>query len=139
MKSLLHRLERLEEDTMGNLLVRVGPKPKRRARDVTVVPKGRLKSGAFVFEASGKYMVKFKSSPKSAFQENVYAMDTEISCTCPAWKWWGAQYWSQDFDYEYGNKKAVPAPKVNDPNMQNGLCKHAVAVIRYARENRLKI
>lgn len=57
-------------------------------------------------------------------------LDIRLSCSCPAWLYWGAQWWA----YQQGYLEGQPRPKLQPPtkelDLRNGfkICKHCKAV-----------
>jgi hypothetical protein len=62
-------------------------------------------------------------------------MDLFLSCSCPAWRWWGSEHNSQSGGYLDGKPRGTAsAPDIRDPNRVNRVCKHAEAVLQSVRE-----
>ena len=49
-----------------------------------------------------------------------------VSCSCPAWLYWGSAYRATQKQYNDGRKEGRP-PNIRDPQGLNFLCKHVVA------------
>ncbi len=54
-------------------------------------------------------------------------MDAKVHCDCPAFLWWGSQYFLEQLDTA-ANPAGVPFPYVRDPSLNNTICKHLAAV-----------
>lgn len=55
--------------------------------------------------------------------------DVQVFCTCPAFQYWGAHYWSTQEDYLMFDKPNENRfPDIRDPNHQYSLCKHLAKV-----------
>jgi hypothetical protein len=66
-------------------------------------------------------------------------LHVRVSCTCPSWIYWGAQFNAVMGDYLYG--KVVPKfgpPKVRDPYHRFLVCKHVLACIPYVSNYKIK-
>lgn len=59
--------------------------------------------------------------------------DLAVSCTCPAYKWWGYEYIMTQLDSKEGADQTI-FPKVRNPQLQGTVCKHlklAVQVLTF--------
>ena len=56
--------------------------------------------------------------------------DIKISCSCPAFKYWGYSYIVSQLDSKVGRKQDI-FPKVRNPNLEGTLCKHSYIATRY--------
>lgn len=54
-------------------------------------------------------------------------MDVKVHCNCPAFLWWGSWYNLEQRDTALF-PEGVPYPGVNDPALNNVICKHLAAV-----------
>lgn len=60
-----------------------------------------------------------------------------VACSCPAWVFSGAEYWAERGGYLLGAARGpLTPPDRADPQGHNRLCKHAVAALRQAIEDR---
>lgn len=55
--------------------------------------------------------------------------DLSISCTCPAFKWYGYEYILSQIDAHEGDEQTI-YPKVRNPKLDGTLCKHAYIAVR---------
>lgn len=53
-----------------------------------------------------------------------------VSCSCPAWLYWGSAYWATIKDFADGRKVLIP-PRIRDSQGLNYLCKHVIAATPY--------
>jgi hypothetical protein len=66
-------------------------------------------------------------------------LHVRVSCTCPSWVYWGAQFNAVMGDYLYGKVEPKFAPpKVRDPYHRFLVCKHVLACIPYVSNYKLK-
>jgi len=91
-----------------------------------------LKTGKFKFlTTSGgeEYTTIFQFIPRKEIVDPT-KLHVRVSCSCPSWVFWGAQYNAFTKDYNYGpvRLKFVP-PKKRDPVLRFLVCKHALACI----------
>ena len=54
-------------------------------------------------------------------------VDAKVHCDCPAFLWWGSQYFLEQLDTA-AQPAGVPFPHVRDPSLNNTICKHLAAV-----------
>lgn len=139
-----------------------GKKPlKNRISDVTVNKKAYLPGvGRFVFLTNSPKEVK-KSAPGVFVNQNEEKTTTpytttlefipegnikdpsrlhvRVSCTCPSWLYWGAQYHAYLEKYLYGPIQPVfAAPVKRDPEGSFLACKHILACIAFIEKQRLR-
>jgi len=55
------------------------------------------------------------------------SMDIKVHCNCPAFLWWGSWYNLDQRDTSLF-PEGVPYPHINDPSLNNVICKHLAAV-----------
>lgn len=116
----------------------LSPKVDDRSRGCGVTLKrADIKNLRWVFSVNcgnGEKVVRLKANRKG----NVVAlgkMDLAMACSCPAWRWWGAEHNSKSNQYLDGKPVGTAAPpNINDPNRVNKVCKHAKAVLSAVRE-----
>jgi hypothetical protein len=60
--------------------------------------------------------------------ESVAESDIFVSCSCPAWKYWGADYNSKTKGYLEGPQRSDGSPPdIRDPGRRNMICKHVAS------------
>lgn len=62
-------------------------------------------------------------------KDMLYNSNMEISCSCPAFQYWGPSYTTSKLDSKHGAQEKR-APVVRNPNEHGALCKHAALVFR---------
>lgn len=63
-------------------------------------------------------------------EEDLNKLHVRVSCTCPSWLFWGAQYNAYMGDYLYGKiRPMLKAPRVRDPEHKFLVCKHIIACL----------
>lgn len=61
-------------------------------------------------------------------------MNVLFSCSCPAWQWLGPEHHAKGEGYLDGRPRGTATtPFVKDPEMQNKVCKHVLAVVNLVR------
>jgi hypothetical protein len=82
----------------------------------------------------GYYTTIFEFVPKGNITD-VNKLDVRVSCSCPSWLYWGAQYNALIGGYIYGpvRIKGTP-PGVRDPNGTFTICKHVLAAMEYVKK-----
>ena len=71
-------------------------------------------------------IIQFEKDPKVRV---ITATDVNVTCSCPFWKYWGADYNAQRKDYLYGDPESSGSfPSKRDPGLKNLICKHVYAV-----------
>ncbi len=62
-------------------------------------------------------------------------MDLFLACSCPAWRWLGAEFHGKTRQYLDGKPRGTASPPdIRDPRRINKVCKHAGAVLRHVVE-----
>lgn len=62
-------------------------------------------------------------------------MDLDLTCSCPAWRWQGAEHHSKREDYLDGKPRGTASvPVIRDPQMINRVCKHVFAVLDHVKD-----
>lgn len=86
--------------------------------------------GRWTFRTGSKgYSTIFQFIPNGNVRE-VNKLHVRVSCSCPSWIYWGAQYWAHQGDYLYGMVHPVLAkPGKRDPSGAFTICKHVAACI----------
>jgi hypothetical protein len=143
-----NRSDRRTAATIGEILDNTSSDILHRADDVRVsLARAMPDKGVWIFRAStpgsrsgGNYEVKVKSvftpavlkkRPKSGFK--VSDLDIAVTCSCPAWKWGGADFNAAEGGYLYQKPKSNgQAPDIRDPSREHGICKHVAAALRLA-------
>ena len=96
------------------------------------------KTGLWVFNADGKYIVKLKAVPRNN-SKKVHSSDIKVSCTCNFFRWQGPEFHAQANDYllgpPIGNAKE---PKIRDPDGFNTVCKHVAAVFNLTQHYKIR-
>lgn len=101
----------------------------------------------------GPYRVRARISPhtRNPASNRLADKDLEVSCSCPAWRFNGPDYWSRVRRYLWQPTDNIPNlfpdwpkpgrgysdgsfPRVRDPQGRRGACKHASAVLRIMRD-----
>ena len=83
--------------------------------------------------SEGTYKVRVKAVAQGKVS-NLDKMDVQVSCSCPFWKWQGAEHWAQKNGYLYGRPAGTASkPDSKDPNGKHWACKHVVAVLQKVR------
>lgn len=62
------------------------------------------------------------------------ALDLDLSCSCPAWRWQGPEYHASNGQYQDPKtplQGTASEPVVRDPDKVNFVCKHTAAVLSY--------
>jgi len=81
--------------------------------------------------SSGKniYTTTFQFIPSSSIRDPK-RLHVRVSCSCPSWVFWGAQFNAERGNYLYGPVRLKFAPpNKRDPNRQFLVCKHVLACI----------
>lgn len=128
----------INEAYLGRLKAQTERKTKKRAEKVKIkLVKQDRKRRRWVWRARSDrttYKVTIKSLEKKG-QKMLMKSDVAISCTCPAFLFWGSEYWALKGGYldlyrpgyRYPRSKGIP-PKIRDPLGKHKLCKHLLAV-----------
>ncbi len=75
------------------------------------------------------YTTTFQFIPHSNVKD-LNKLHVRVSCTCPSWLFWGAQFNAAMGHYLYGGVRPKFAqPKIRDPKMQFMCCKHVLKCI----------
>ena len=73
------------------------------------------------------HQVRLKVVPSGGTKDPM-KLDIKANCSCPAWKWWGSDYWADVSNYLYGQPRSNGVrPDIRDPNRKRPFCKHVVA------------
>jgi len=116
-----------------SLTTKLKGKRKPDSSGVTVrLSRAEPSRGRWTFKTtSGKdvYTTVFQFIPSGTVRD-VDRLNVRVSCTCPSWLFWGAQYNAVMGDYLYGKivPKFVP-PVKRDPKREFLVCKHVLACI----------
>jgi len=123
----------------------MGPKgDKERGKRVegirVIIYKEEPDVGRFIFRTSSGsdiYTTIFQFIPRSNIRE-LSKLQVRVSCSCPAWLFWGAQFNAQRHGYLYGPVRLKFAPpNSRDPLRQHLVCKHVLASIPEVLKKRL--
>jgi hypothetical protein len=61
-------------------------------------------------------------------------LDLELACSCPAWQWLGPEFHAHSEGYMLGSAVGTAStPDIRDPERDNRVCKHVVAVLSMTR------
>lgn len=61
-------------------------------------------------------------------------MDLDLTCSCPAWRWQGAEHHSKREDYLDGKPRGTASvPVIRDPRMINRVCKHVAIALDHVK------
>lgn len=84
------------------------------------------------------YTTVFEAIPKGNIKD-VRKLHVRVSCTCPSWLWYGAQYnaFMNDYLYPPLRPKFLP-PRVRDPQHKFMCCKHVMACLRVMMNKRIE-
>ncbi len=148
--------------TVEQLGARTDGDTKRRSRRCQVsVRRSDPENGRWLFDvittdanrSGGPYRVRVRVSPhtRNPDSNRLSEKDLETSCSCPAWRFEGPDYWSKVRRYLWEPTDNIPNlfpdwpkpgrgysdgsfPGVRDPRGRHGLCKHASAVFGLIRD-----
>lgn len=63
-----------------------------------------------------------------------------VGCTCPAWRYWGADYNANSLEYLDGKPRSnLNPPDIHDPERKNLVCKHVHAAIPLFKDQKISI
>lgn len=134
--------------TLVRLIKENNEKTNNRAKLATVksVKYKKLVPNIFTYLVKGN----MKSSSKSGYIVNVLIdkdhlrknaqltrQPLRLSCTCPAFLYWGSKYHATKEGYNLG-KGERRKPKKRDPEGKNKICKHIVAVKDILKNEKIK-
>jgi len=106
-----------QSNTLQSLTKGLNPSIKQNA-DSVQIKQLNSKNGVLLFKAND-YKVKVQTEPS-----------INVVCDCNFFQYSGPEYWAFKQGYLLGEPKGTATkPKVKDPNQNNKLCKHIVAVI----------
>ena len=134
---------------------------RRRGRRCQVsVRRSDAENGRWLFDvlsvgprSGGPYRVRARISPhtRNPDSSRLSEKDVELSCSCPAWRFNGPDYWSGVMRYLWRPTDSIPNlfpgwpkpgrsysdgsfPEIRDPNGRHGACKHVAAVLRIIKD-----
>lgn len=141
-------IERLDELSRKDILKDIDPRTLKYSKDVSALKYiGITKDYEVVFETpSVTANPATKYTQKIALQDLAEILDDEtlkvgekvrlaiagdlkVSCTCPAYKWWGYEYIMTQLDAKEGSPQTI-FPKIRNPKLQGTLCKHLKVVVQ---------
>jgi hypothetical protein len=130
--------------TIEDILSGLSDKVKTRAQKCSVKLKRadvpNLRWIFLVDAGNGPKVVRMKATRKSPKTLDVSKMDVKFSCSCPAWRWWGAEHASKRDEYLEGKLVGTGGPPdIRDPDRVNKLCKHVTAVVELAKNYRIPV
>jgi hypothetical protein len=124
-KSLIHGKKKLNPAGVSIRLTRAEPR-----------------IGRWTFSStSGKdrYTTVFQFIPHSTIRDTT-KLHARVSCSCPSFLFWGAQYHAVMEDYLYGKiRPKFSPPKVRDPEGSFLVCKHILACVPFISKYKLGI
>lgn len=148
--------------TVDQIGGRTDTETRRRGRRIqVVVRRSDAENGRWLFDAvtvggersGGPYRCRVRISPhtKNPESSRLSDKDIEVSCSCPAWRFNGPDYWSKVRRYLWTPTDNVPNlfpdwpkpgrgysdgsfPRVRDPRGRHGSCKHVVAVLNLIKD-----
>lgn len=139
-------MEKLHELTRNDLVSEVEPKVKRRASKLPLptylgitedyIVQMRIGSST----GSKDYIVKIKllEYPSIEYYRDISTQDKvrlaitgdlAISCTCPAYRYWGYEYIMTQLSSNVGKNQEI-YPQVRNPNLEGTLCKHCYRTVK---------
>ena len=148
--------------TLEEIAGRASGGTHRKSGQVSVVVRrADPRTGRWLFDAvtvapdrsGGPYRVRVRVARKTRNPESERLLDKdiEVSCSCPAWRFWGSDYWASVHRYLWAPTSNVPNffpdwakpgrsfsdrsyPRLRDPEGENGICKHVAAVLGQMRD-----
>lgn len=147
--------------TLDQIDSRTDGADRRRARQIQIsVRRSDAENGRWLFDAltvgsrsGGPYRCRVRISPhtRNPDSSRLSEKDVEVSCSCPAWRFNGPDYWSGVMRYLWRPTDNIPNlfpgwpkpgrsysdgsfPEVRDPNGRHGVCKHVSAVLRIIKD-----
>lgn len=85
------------------------------------------------------YRNKYHLSMADAVDKAIRESDVHIYCSCYAFLYWGNKYFATRDGYGYGSYKERRAPKRNNVNGKNRLCKHMSKALIWLEANRNRL
>lgn len=124
--------------TLEGIVLDLSAKVKERARKCRVtLTRADIKNLRWLFSVDsghGPKVVKMKATRPKANIKSLDKMDIRFTCSCPAWRWSGAEYHADGDDYQLGPFAGTASvPHIRDPKRVNRVCKHVAAVIDMVR------
>lgn len=140
--------ERLDELTRKDILGDVDPRTLRYSEEVKGIRyRGITKDYVVLFETPS-----VTANPPTSYEQRItlldyqeiadaedlthreklrlaIAGDLEVSCTCPAFKWWGYEYIMTQLDAKGGTPQNI-YPQVRNPKLHGTVCKHLKIVLQ---------
>ena len=148
--------------TLEEIAGRAPGQTRRKSGQVSVVVRrADPRTGRWLFDAvtvgpdrsGGPYRVRVRvaKETRNPESERLLEKDIEVSCSCPAWRFWGSDYWASVHRYLWAPGSNVPNffpdwpkpgrsfsdrsyPGLRDPGGQNGICKHVAAALGQMRD-----
>jgi len=101
-----------------------------------MITKAEPEKGLYTFQTGTKnYSTIFQFIPQGE-EVNPNKLQVRVTCSCPSWLFWGAQFNSVKGDYHYGEIEPVFAPPTKrDPYERFLVCKHVLACSRLIARN----
>lgn len=124
--------------TLAGIVLDLSDKVKARAKQCRVtVKRADSKNLRWLFSVDsghGPKVVKMKATRSHPRIVALSKMDVRFSCSCPAWRWSGAEYHADGDGYQLGPFAGTASvPHIRDPKRINRVCKHVAAVINMVR------
>jgi hypothetical protein len=135
--------------TLERILAVVGPKPLERSANSRIM---RIKSRknqrrfSYVIQSKEDYSdpaghlvsLLYTNLPdfdKLKHHPQLTPMNRRLrlTCTCPAWQYWGSAYWASQMGYELSRTRETRPPHERDPNGDNMVCKHVCCVAKHVQ------
>lgn len=120
--------------TLPEILHHVDPKIKERAAHLSpTLERSDTKNWIWHWRV-GEHAVKVQAFQQGA-AKNFPKLNLRLSCSCPAWRWWGSEHWASEEDYLRGSLQGSgEKPSIRDPEHWRPVCKHAYAVLMHSQE-----
>lgn len=146
---------RMDEITKNDILKDIDSRTQRKSKGYYTFYKGVTRDYDVIFETPSQvtpgvtYIQKIKmrefkdieGEEDLTVQEKVrlaLSGDIEVSCTCPAYRWWGYEYIMTQLDANNGPDQNI-FPKIRNPNLLGTVCKHLKVVLQVIGNNYTKI
>lgn len=120
--------------SLPEILARVDSKIKDRAAQLTPkLERTDTKNWTWTWRV-GKHSVRVQAFQRGT-SKNFAKLNLRVSCSCPAWRFWGPEHWASKDSYIRGKARGTAAfPKIRDPAHWRPVCKHAYAVLTKSKK-----
>lgn len=144
-------LQFLNEFTYKDILRGVDSKNKERAKERSAHYQGLFDNELrFTSQGTGKWIQKVRLLDLSdALQLKGMTLldrvrlavsgDIEVTCSCPAWNWWGYKYIATELGFNFKEDPETRFPKIRNKNLSGVICKHLTTVLQVLTFNSGKI